>query len=122
VSYWDAATSKIKFKAPSSGGGAQYSNFVGITGGTDTLNATRANCHIVGTNSSGITITVANASSMMPVRYSQNGVGKMTFVADSGITLLVPPGKIARTRGDNSIVELFYETSTRVIIFGDVDS
>jgi hypothetical protein len=122
VSYWDAATSKIKFKAPSSGGGAQYSNFVGITGSTDTLNATRANCHIVGTNSSGITITVAEASSMMPVRYRQNGVGKITFVADSGITLLVPPGKTARTRGDNSIVELFYETSTRVIIFGDLDS
>lgn len=96
----------------------------GLTDDTTTaisIGTSQAGTYIVATNSSGITATIGSGLALSSVFVRQGGSGKVTF-SGSGVTVLVKSTKQARTEGQNAVVEIFYETATRVVITGDLDN
>ena len=85
------------------------------------IGTAEAGKYIVSTNVSAIAATISTGEALSSVFVRQGGAGKITFTG-SGVTVLVKPSKSAKTEGQNAVVEIFYETATRVIITGDLDT
>lgn len=96
----------------------------GLTENTSTslsIGSAQASSYIISTNASAISATISSGTALTSIFIRQGGVGKVTFTG-SGVTVLVKPSKQARTEGQNAVVEIFYETATRVVITGDLDN
>lgn len=87
--------------------------------------------YIILTNASAITASIGVGKPLSSVFVRQGGAGKVTFISkttDVGggpvddVTIIVKTGKTAKTETQNAVVELFYETATRIIITGDLDN
>ena len=92
-----------------------------LTSTSLSIGSTEASKYLVVTNSSAISATITSGLALTSVFVRQGGAGKITFTG-SGVTVLVKSGKVARTEGQNAVVEIFYETATRVVITGDLDT
>lgn len=91
-----------------------------LTSTTISIGSAQATTYLVATNASVIAATITSGTALTSIFVRQGGAGKVTFTG-SGVTVLVKTGKVARTEGQNAVVEIFYETTTRVIITGDLD-
>ena len=92
-----------------------------LTSTSLSIGSAEASKYLVVTNSSTISATITSGLALTSVFVRQGGAGKVSFTG-SGVTVLVKPGKVARTEGQNAVVEIFYETTTRVVITGDLDT
>ena len=92
-----------------------------LTSTSLSIGSTEASKYLVVTNSSAISATITSGLALTSVFVRQGGTGKVSFTG-SGVTVLVKSGKVARTEGQNAVVEIFYETTTRVVITGDLDN
>lgn len=92
-----------------------------LTSTSLSIGSTEASKYLVVTNSSAISVTVTSGLALTSVFVRQGGAGKVSFTG-SGVTVLVKSGKVARTERQNAVVEIFYETTTRVVITGDLDN
>ena len=92
-----------------------------LTSTSLSIGSTEASKYLVVTNSSAISATITSGLALTSVFVRQGGAGKVSFTG-SGVTVLVKSGKVARTEGQNAVVEIFYETATRVIITGDLNN
>lgn len=92
-----------------------------LTSTSLSIGSAEASKYLVVTNSSAISATITSGTALTSVFVRQGGAGKVTFTG-SGVTVLVKPSKQARTEGQNAVVEIFYETATRVVITGDLDN
>lgn len=90
------------------------------SGTSFSIGSAQAATYITATNSSSITATISSGVALSSVFVQQGGSGKVTF-SGSGVTVNVKSGKVARTEAQNGVVEIFYKTSTEVIITGDLD-
>lgn len=91
-----------------------------LTSTSLSIGSAQASTYLVATNSSAISATISTGLALTSVFVRQGGTGKVSFTG-SGVTVLVKPTKVARTEGQNAVVEIFYETTTRVVITGDLD-
>ena len=92
-----------------------------LTSTSLSIGSAEASKYLVVTNSSAISATITSGLALTSVFVRQGGAGKVSFTG-SGVTVLVKSGKVARTEGQNAVVEIFYETTTRVVITGDLDT
>ena len=92
-----------------------------LTSTSLSIGSAEASKYLVSTNASAIAGTITSGTALTSVFVRQGGAGKITFTG-SGVTVLVKSGKVARTEGQNAVVEIFYETTTRVVITGDLDT
>ena len=92
-----------------------------LTSTSLSIGSAEASKYLVVTNSSAISATITSGLALTSVFVRQGGAGKITFTG-SGVTVLVKPSKQAKTEGQNAVVEIFYETATRIIITGDLDN
>lgn len=92
-----------------------------LTSTSLSIGSAQASTYLTVTNSSAISATITSGLALTSVFVRQGGTGKVSFTG-SGVTVLVKSGKVARTEGQNAVVEIFYETTTRVVITGDLDT
>lgn len=114
----------------SASGGTATTNTVAVvthTGGNRDVLATDAGKVVRCTSDTAFSITAqSDGVQAVPVEsvatYRQVGAGQITFAAAGGLTLNVPTGLQAKSRGQNSTVMLHKITSTVWDITGDLAS
>lgn len=118
VPYWDSPSSKMKFKAPSSGGSGGVTQILQATSAI-ALDLDTANSYIEVDVSSGVNCTVLPGVALSSVFIEQKGSGKITFVHGSGMSPIRKMGsKVGRTIEQYNVVEVFYKTATEVVLKG----
>lgn len=100
---------------------SKTNSLIDSTSTTLPIGSAQATTYLVSTNVSTISATISSGTALTSVFVRQGGSGKIVFTG-SGVTVLVKPTKQARTEGQNAVVEIFYETATRVVITGDLDN
>lgn len=91
-----------------------------VSSSSFSIGSAQAATYITATNATTITATINSGVALSSVFVEQGGSGGISFVAGSGVTITYYDGHTPVTAAQHSQVEIFYKTSSLVIITGSL--